>query len=54
MADAVQGQQLGVPDLIHQAYSYLMDNALDLGCCGQEDVVLGLDEKQERYDEERR
>ena len=52
--DRVERKQLRAPHLIHQAQPYPMDDRLDLDRRGDQDVMLRLDEKKQRDDEQRR
>ncbi len=52
-ADLVERKQLRAPHLVHQPYPQSVDDGFDLDGGGDQDVVLGLDEEQQRGDEQR-
>ena len=50
-ADRLQRKQFGAADVVHQPHAKLMNDRADLGRGGDQDIVLGLDEQQQRDDE---
>ena len=52
--DRVERKQFGVSYLIHQPHPHFVDDGFDFYGCGDQDVMLGLDEKKQRGDEQRR
>ena len=53
-ADRFQRQQLGAANVVHQPHPQLVDDGADLGGRGDQDVMLRLDEQQQRDDEKSR
>ena len=51
--DLIEREKFGVAHLVHQAHPQFVNDRFDLDSCRDQNVVLRLDEKEQRYDKQR-